>query len=92
MCDTPDASTGLVPDITRCEEPSTWGYTLDDGPNATHNAVSGLDFVLYHLYTRPARASYALLMAPRDPQLTRRPPNSQFYDYLMSIDQKATLF
>lgn len=40
MCDTPDESTGLVADITRCEEPATWGFTLDDGPNATHNAVS----------------------------------------------------
>ncbi|ORY89646.1 hypothetical protein BCR35DRAFT_300045 [Leucosporidium creatinivorum] len=53
MCDTPDEATGLVPDITRCNEPSTWGFTLDDGPNATHNA---------------------------------------YYDYLKSIDQKATLF
>ena len=29
---------GLNPDITECDEPKTWGFTLDDGPNCTHNA------------------------------------------------------
>ncbi|GAA6006031.1 hypothetical protein JCM10207_007317 [Rhodosporidiobolus poonsookiae] len=29
---------GLQKDVTRCNEPNTWGYTLDDGPNCSHNA------------------------------------------------------
>ncbi|KAI5477439.1 chitin deacetylase, carbohydrate esterase family 4 protein [Pseudohyphozyma bogoriensis] len=51
-CTTPKLA-GLPDDITRCEEPRSWGLTLDDGPNCSHNA---------------------------------------YYDYLKSIDQKATLF
>ncbi|GJN91388.1 hypothetical protein Rhopal_004409-T1 [Rhodotorula paludigena] len=51
-CDKPKMK-GLNADITRCPEPNTWGFTLDDGPNCTHNA---------------------------------------YYDYLQTIDQKATLF
>ncbi|KAM0747025.1 family 4 carbohydrate esterase [Meredithblackwellia eburnea MCA 4105] len=51
-CTTPRIS-GIPDDVTRCEEPNTWGFTLDDGPNCSHNA---------------------------------------YYDYLQSIDQKATLF
>jgi hypothetical protein len=30
---------GILPDITTCQEPHTWGYTFDDGPNCTHNAL-----------------------------------------------------
>lgn len=37
-CTTPKAK-GVLPDIISCEEPHTWGYTLDDGPNCTHNAL-----------------------------------------------------
>ncbi|BGP56273.1 hypothetical protein JCM8202_001408 [Rhodotorula sphaerocarpa] len=44
---------GLKNDTVACGEANTWGYTLDDGPNCSHNA---------------------------------------FYDYLQSIDQKATVF
>ncbi|GAA5835058.1 hypothetical protein JCM11251_000150 [Rhodosporidiobolus azoricus] len=51
-CTTPKLK-GLAKDVTVCNEPNTWGYTLDDGPNCTHNA---------------------------------------FFDYLQSIEQKATLF
>ncbi|KAM0786973.1 hypothetical protein ACM66B_002391 [Microbotryomycetes sp. NB124-2] len=36
-CTTPK-DTSLPRDITQCDEPRTWGYTLDDGPNCTHNA------------------------------------------------------
>ncbi|KAM0749311.1 glycoside hydrolase/deacetylase [Meredithblackwellia eburnea MCA 4105] len=51
-CTQPKLS-GLVADITKCDEPNTWGFTLDDGPNCSHNA---------------------------------------YFDYLNTIDQKATLF
>ncbi|GAA5993352.1 hypothetical protein JCM10908_001443 [Rhodotorula pacifica] len=44
---------GLADDIVQCDEGNTWGFTLDDGPNCSHNA---------------------------------------YYDYLQSIEQKATLF
>ncbi|GAA5880116.1 hypothetical protein JCM3774_004153 [Rhodotorula dairenensis] len=44
---------GLLNDTVRCDEPNTWGFTLDDGPNCSHNA---------------------------------------YYDYLQSLEQKATLF
>ncbi|CEQ40655.1 SPOSA6832_02279 [Sporobolomyces salmonicolor] len=37
QCTTPKAK-GLQPDITKCDEPNTWGFTLDDGPNCSHNA------------------------------------------------------
>lgn len=30
MCTTPKLA-GLDDDITRCDEPNTWGFTLDDG-------------------------------------------------------------
>jgi len=29
---------GLPDDITTCPEANTWGFTLDDGPNCSHNA------------------------------------------------------
>ncbi|GAA5948590.1 hypothetical protein JCM3765_004937 [Sporobolomyces pararoseus] len=29
---------GLKPDVTQCDEPNSWGFTLDDGPNCSHNA------------------------------------------------------
>ncbi|GAA5859831.1 hypothetical protein JCM8547_004346 [Rhodosporidiobolus lusitaniae] len=51
-CTTPKIKT-LPKDVTRCAEPNTWGFTLDDGPNCSHNA---------------------------------------YFDYLQSIEQKATLF
>ncbi|TKY88448.1 hypothetical protein EX895_002800 [Sporisorium graminicola] len=38
MCTTPKHA-GLLPDVTTCNEPYTWGYTFDDGPNCTHNAL-----------------------------------------------------
>ncbi|GAA5935124.1 uncharacterized protein JCM15063_003155 [Sporobolomyces koalae] len=44
---------GLDADVTKCLEPNSWGFTLDDGPNCSHNA---------------------------------------YYDYLQTINQKATLF
>ncbi|GAA6018389.1 hypothetical protein JCM11491_005956 [Sporobolomyces phaffii] len=37
QCTTPKAK-GVQPDVTRCPEPNTWGFTLDDGPNCSHNA------------------------------------------------------
>jgi hypothetical protein len=37
-CTTPKHA-GLLPDIVRCPEPHTWGYTFDDGPNCTHNSL-----------------------------------------------------
>ncbi|BGP49163.1 hypothetical protein JCM10450v2_005046 [Rhodotorula kratochvilovae] len=43
----------LPKDVTQCNEPNTWGFTLDDGPNCSHNA---------------------------------------YFDYLQSIEMKATLF
>ncbi|GAA5989724.1 hypothetical protein JCM11641_002183 [Rhodosporidiobolus odoratus] len=36
-CTTPKLS-GLQKDVVRCPEPDTWGFTLDDGPNCSHNA------------------------------------------------------
>lgn len=30
---------GLLADVVSCPEPNTWGYTFDDGPNCTHNAL-----------------------------------------------------
>ncbi|PWN32664.1 glycoside hydrolase/deacetylase [Meira miltonrushii] len=38
QCTTPKHQ-GLLPDIVTCDEPMTWGYTFDDGPNCTHNAL-----------------------------------------------------
>ncbi|GAA5868575.1 hypothetical protein JCM1840_005494 [Sporobolomyces johnsonii] len=37
QCTTPKIAS-LQPDITKCDEPNTWGFTLDDGPNCSHNA------------------------------------------------------
>ncbi|GAA5845727.1 hypothetical protein JCM3766R1_001151 [Sporobolomyces carnicolor] len=37
QCTTPKAK-GVQADVTRCPEPNTWGFTLDDGPNCSHNA------------------------------------------------------
>ncbi|SGY41435.1 BQ5605_C003g02512 [Microbotryum silenes-dioicae] len=37
LCTTPKLS-GLPPDVTHCEKPAALGYTLDDGPNCSHNA------------------------------------------------------
>ncbi|GAA5986147.1 hypothetical protein JCM10908_006431 [Rhodotorula pacifica] len=37
QCHTPKAA-GILPDIYNVPEPNTWGFTLDDGPNCTHNA------------------------------------------------------
>ncbi|ORY66648.1 family 4 carbohydrate esterase [Leucosporidium creatinivorum] len=51
-CTTPKLE-GLPVDITECNPALSWGFTLDDGPNCTHN---------------------------------------EYYDYLESINQKATLF
>ncbi|BGO99613.1 Chitin deacetylase [Rhodotorula toruloides] len=51
-CTTPKIAS-LQDDVTKCDEPNTWGLTLDDGPNCSHNA---------------------------------------YFDYLNSINQKATLF
>ncbi|BGP17200.1 hypothetical protein JCM10213_006000 [Rhodosporidiobolus nylandii] len=51
-CTTPKLA-GLPKDVIKCNEPNTWGFTLDDGPNCSHNA---------------------------------------YFDYLQSIEQKATLF
>jgi len=36
-CTTPKLA-GLVPDVSTCPEASTFGLTLDDGPNCSHNA------------------------------------------------------
>ncbi|KDQ52185.1 carbohydrate esterase family 4 protein [Jaapia argillacea MUCL 33604] len=52
QCTTPKIS-GIPTDITRCPTPNTWGLTVDDGPNCSHNA---------------------------------------YYDYLNTINQKATFF
>lgn len=30
---------GLLDDITTCLEPHTWGYTFDDGPSCSHDAL-----------------------------------------------------
>ncbi|GAA5823195.1 hypothetical protein JCM11251_007520 [Rhodosporidiobolus azoricus] len=37
QCTTPKLE-GLPDDISHCPEPQTWGFTLDDGPNCSHNA------------------------------------------------------
>ncbi|GAA5898462.1 hypothetical protein JCM6882_007782 [Rhodosporidiobolus microsporus] len=37
QCVTPKLE-GLPADVAHCPEPSTWGFTLDDGPNCSHNA------------------------------------------------------
>ncbi|KAK4057347.1 hypothetical protein OIO90_001413 [Microbotryomycetes sp. JL221] len=36
-CTTPKIKS-LPTDVTQCNEPKSWGLTLDDGPNCTHNA------------------------------------------------------
>lgn len=33
---------GLSPDISTCPQPNTFGFTLDDGPNCSHNAYYDL--------------------------------------------------
>ncbi|GAA5867846.1 hypothetical protein JCM3774_005879 [Rhodotorula dairenensis] len=38
QCHTPKLA-GILPDIYNVPEPNTWGFTLDDGPNCTHNAL-----------------------------------------------------
>lgn len=40
-CTTPKLP-GLAPDVSTCPEPNTWGLTLDDGPNCSHNAYYDL--------------------------------------------------
>lgn len=37
LCTTPKIA-GIPEDITSCPEANTWGFTLDDGPNCSHNA------------------------------------------------------
>lgn len=37
ICKTPKRA-GIPDDISTCPEPHTWGFTLDDGPNCSHNA------------------------------------------------------
>ncbi|SCZ95714.1 BZ3500_MvSof-1268-A1-R1_Chr8-1g09748 [Microbotryum saponariae] len=37
LCTTPKLLS-LPPDVTHCEQPAALGYTLDDGPNCSHNA------------------------------------------------------
>ncbi|SGY61867.1 BQ5605_C007g04615 [Microbotryum silenes-dioicae] len=37
LCTQPKIA-ALKADVTRCPEPETWGFTLDDGPNCSHNA------------------------------------------------------
>ncbi|BGP57118.1 hypothetical protein JCM8202_000560 [Rhodotorula sphaerocarpa] len=37
QCHTPKMQ-GILPDIYNVPEPNTWGFTLDDGPNCSHNA------------------------------------------------------
>ncbi|TFK48946.1 carbohydrate esterase family 4 protein [Heliocybe sulcata] len=37
QCTTPKIS-GIANDVTRCPTPNTWGLTVDDGPNCSHNA------------------------------------------------------
>lgn len=36
-CTTPKLN-GLAVDVSSCPEPSTWGLSIDDGPNCSHNA------------------------------------------------------
>ncbi|GAA6063372.1 hypothetical protein JCM10212_000311 [Sporobolomyces blumeae] len=36
-CTTPKIKT-IPDDVTLCQEPNSWGFTLDDGPNCSHNA------------------------------------------------------
>ncbi|EGG12789.1 family 4 carbohydrate esterase, partial [Melampsora larici-populina 98AG31] len=36
-CTTPKLA-GLVHDVASCPEPNTWGLSIDDGPNCSHNA------------------------------------------------------
>ncbi|KAI7952046.1 hypothetical protein MJO28_007730 [Puccinia striiformis f. sp. tritici] len=40
-CTTPKLP-GLVPDVSTCPQPNTFGFTLDDGPNCSHNAYYDL--------------------------------------------------
>lgn len=45
-CTEPKVS-GLPDDITRCDEPNTWGFTLDDGPNCERcDGVAALNALL----------------------------------------------
>eukprot|EP00918_Siedleckia_nematoides_P047183 GHVU01103357.1.p1 GENE.GHVU01103357.1~~GHVU01103357.1.p1 ORF type:complete len:444 (+),score=9.57 GHVU01103357.1:66-1397(+) len=50
-CTTPKLS-GLAKDISTCPEPSTWGLSIDDGPNCSHNA--------YYDYLRQANQKATL--------------------------------
>ncbi|KAI5474415.1 chitin deacetylase, carbohydrate esterase family 4 protein [Pseudohyphozyma bogoriensis] len=48
MCTTPKLA-GLEPDVSKCDEPMSWGFTLDDGPNCSHNATNTQAFAeLYY--------------------------------------------
>ncbi|KAG0151452.1 hypothetical protein CROQUDRAFT_36749 [Cronartium quercuum f. sp. fusiforme G11] len=50
-CTTPKLS-GLAHDISTCPEPNTWGLSIDDGPNCSHNA--------YYDYLRTANQKATL--------------------------------
>jgi len=50
-CTTPKLS-GLSHDVSSCPEPSTWGLSVDDGPNCSHNA--------YYDYLRQANQKATL--------------------------------
>lgn len=38
-CTSPSSSINLAADVIACPEPGTYGYSFDDGPNCTHNAL-----------------------------------------------------
>lgn len=52
-CTTPKVQ-GLKPDVTKCDEPNSWGFTLDDGPNCSHKCVLAPSVLLFvNELTRP---------------------------------------
>ncbi|KAI8825100.1 uncharacterized protein EV422DRAFT_245485 [Fimicolochytrium jonesii] len=63
-CHTPDASVGVLPDITSCPAPNTYGLTYDDGPsNAANASPSSLD-LLTALAQQQQKATFFVVGGP----------------------------
>lgn len=71
-CTKPKSSSDKIPhDLERCEEPSTWGLTFDDGPHCAHNKLydylaqnkirASMFFIGTNVVTYPLQAQRALV-------------------------------
>ena len=91
MCTTPKIP-NIPDDITRCEEPNSWVYTL----GKSLFQISRVQvLILLHAQTMDPTALTMLLVAVRGAGCAERGLSSlllQYYDYLETMNQKATLF